>query len=57
MRSEAGFSLLELLMALMLSLVLFLAVMTACSQGNSIKAHVQGTVTVRANVRIAIDQL
>ena len=57
MRSEAGFPLLELLMALMLSVVLFLAVMMAYSQANSIKAHTQGTVTVQANVRIAIDRM
>ena len=57
MRSEAGFTLLELLMAMSLSLVLFLAVIQAYSQGNAIKAQTQGTVTVHGNVRIAIDQL
>ncbi len=56
-RHEAGFSLLELLMALTLSLIFFLAVIAAYSQGNTIKAHVQGAVTVQSNVRIAIDQV
>ena len=44
-------------MALTLSLMLFLAVIQAYSQGNTIKAQTQGTVTVHGNVRIAIDQL
>ena len=57
MRSESGFSLLELLVALTLSLMLFLAVLAAYSQGSNIKAHVQGTITVQGNLRIAIDQL
>ncbi len=57
MRSESGFSLIELLIALTLSLMLFVAVISAYSQGNTIKAHVQGTVTVHGNARIAIDQL
>ena len=57
MRSESGFTLLEVLITLALSVMLFLVVIAAYSQGNTIKAHVQGTVTAQANVRVAIEQL
>ncbi len=56
-RRDNGFTLVELLLGLTLSLMLFLAVMGAYSQANSIKTHVQGTVTIQDNVRVAMDQL
>ena len=56
-RKNEGFSLIELLVGLVVSLVVLFAVLSAYSQANSVKTHVQGTVKIQGNVRLAMDRL
>jgi len=52
-----GFTVLELVVAMSLSVVVMLAILSAYSQGSSIKAHVQGTLEIHSNLRLAMDRL
>jgi len=57
MRGERGFSLIEVVVAMAMSLVLLLALYAAYSQGTRIKSSVQGMVKIDANVRLAMDKM
>ena len=56
-RNSEGFSLVEMLVALVVSLIALFAVLSAYSQANSVKTHVQGTIQIQGNVRLAMDSL
>jgi hypothetical protein len=56
-RTNAGFSAIELLVVLAVSMVVLFAMLAVYSQGVTIKHHVQGTVDVQSNVRLAMDKL
>jgi len=57
MRGERGFSLIEVVVAMAMSLILLLALYAAYSQGTAIKSSVQGTVKIDSNVRLAMDKM
>jgi prepilin-type N-terminal cleavage/methylation domain-containing protein len=57
MSRNEGFSLLEVLVAMAIMVVVMLVILTAYSQGNSVKSHVQGTVEIQSNVRLAMDSI
>jgi prepilin-type N-terminal cleavage/methylation domain-containing protein len=52
-----GFSVLELVVAIAISTVILLSVLSAYSLGSSVKSHVQGTVKIQNNVRLGMDRL
>lgn len=55
--ASSGFTLLELLLALTVALMLFVAVLAAYSQGRAIQTAVEGAATIQGNVRIAMDRM
>jgi prepilin-type N-terminal cleavage/methylation domain-containing protein len=57
MRRESGYSLIEVMIAMALSLLLMLGLMAAYSHANTIKSHVQGTMKIQDNVRLTMDKL
>jgi len=57
MSRNEGFSLLEVVAAMAIMVVVMLVILTAYSQGNSLKSHVQGTVEIQSNVRLAMDNV
>ena len=56
-RNAEGFSVAEMLVAMVIALFALLAVLSAYTQANSIKTHVQGTIRIQGNVRLAMDRL
>jgi len=57
MRSESGFTLVEAVIAMALSLVVLLGIYAAYAHGTEIKLQVQGSVKIESNVRLAMDRM
>jgi type II secretory pathway pseudopilin PulG len=57
MRRESGFSIIEVVIAMALSLLLMLGLMAAYSHATAIKSRIQGTVKIQDNVRLTMDKL
>ena len=56
-RSQSGFSLLELLVALTVFTLVFISVLAVYDQGNSLAAYVQSNIEIHDNVRLAMQHL
>ena len=57
MRSQSGFSLVELLVALTIFVLIFLVVLAIYSQGHFLATYVESNVEVQNNVRLAMQSL
>jgi hypothetical protein len=57
MRNEPGFSLVEAVIAMALSLIVLLGLYAAYAHGTEVKMRVQGSVKIESNVRLAMDRM
>ena len=57
MHREHGFTLVEILVSMTIMLFILLAVLGVYSQGSALKNHVEGSVKIQNNVRVAMDRI
>jgi prepilin-type N-terminal cleavage/methylation domain-containing protein len=57
MQRKSGFTLIEVMIAMALSLVLMIGLLAAYSHATAVKNRIQGTVKIQDNVRLTMDKL